>query len=77
MRLLARYLGWRTARARPPLSLAETAARYGAVAFLIGAAILAIPVVQGYREGPVFPVLDPSPWEALKQMGREMRMEAE
>ena len=77
MQLLARYLRWRTTRARPPTSLAETAARYGALAVLIGAAILAVPVVQGYREGPTFPVLDPSPWEALKQMGREMRMEAE
>ena len=77
MRLLARYLRWRTARARPPLSLAERAARYGALAVLIGATILAIPVVQGYREGPTFPVLNPSPWEALKQMGHEMRMEAE
>ncbi|WP_299820112.1 hypothetical protein [uncultured Jannaschia sp.] len=77
MKLLARYLGRRTSRARPPLSLAETAARWGAAALLVGAAILAIPVVQGYLEGPRFPVLEPSPWEALKQMGREMRMNAE
>ncbi|MCK0167376.1 hypothetical protein MWU52_07430 [Jannaschia sp. S6380] len=62
-------------RKGPPLSLGVRAARWGAAAFLIGAVILAVPIVQGYREGPGFPVLDPSPWEALKQMGREMAMQ--
>lgn len=73
--MFRRYLGWRTRRAGPPLTLGTRAARWGAVAFCVGAIVLAIPVVQGYREGPGFPVLQPSAWEALRQIGRDMAMQ--
>lgn len=60
---------------RNPLHLSTKAARYGAVAFLVAATILAVPVVQGYRDG-VSPVLPPeSGWDALRQFGREMAMQ--
>lgn len=50
MGLWHRYLLWRTRRARPVLTLGERAARYGAAAFLLGVAIAAVPVAQGWRE---------------------------
>ncbi|CTQ32012.1 hypothetical protein [Jannaschia rubra] len=55
-----------------PLTLGTRAARWGAVAVAVGLAIMAVPVVQGYREGPGAPVEASSAWEVLRQMGREM-----
>ena len=73
--MLDRYLGWRTRRAGPPVTLGQRAARWGAVAFLIGAVVLLVPVVQGYRDPQGTALPDPTPWEALKQMGRDMAMQ--
>ncbi len=70
--MLERYLSRRTAGARPPLTLGTRAARYGAAAVLIAVAIFAIPVAQGYRSGPGDAATDPTPWQALQQMGRDM-----
>ncbi|MGB3555804.1 MAG: hypothetical protein WBA25_14325 [Jannaschia sp.] len=65
-------------RGENPLSLSVKAARYGAVGFTVGLAILLFPVVQGWRDGAGGPDLDPaSPWQALRIMGREMAAEAE
>ena len=38
--MIRRYLEWRTARARPPVRLGVRAARYGALAFAIGLAVI-------------------------------------
>lgn len=60
---------------RNPLQLSTKAARYGALAFLVAATILAVPVVQGYRDG-VAPVLPPeNGWDSLRQFGREMALQ--
>lgn len=69
---MARLFEDRPGRARNPLSLSTRAARYGAVACVVAGTILAVPVVQGYRDGAA-PVLPPeSGWDALRQFGREM-----
>ncbi len=38
----------------------------------LGLAVLAVPVLQGWREGPRFPVPSPSIWEVLRQFGRDL-----
>lgn len=71
--MFRRYLEWRTRRAGPPVSLSVRAARYGALAFAIALAIMAVPVWQGTRDAVDAPPLNPDqPWEALRQMGRDM-----
>lgn len=46
--------------------------RWLAVAAALATALLALPILLGWLEGPRFPILDPSPWEALKQYGRNL-----
>ena len=48
--MIQRYLDWRTARARPPVVLSVRAARYGAVATLIGLGMILAPMYAGYSQ---------------------------
>ncbi len=60
--------------ARNPLSLSTRAARYGAAGFALAVSIIAVPVVQGLRDGAARVLPATSGWDALQQFGREMAM---
>lgn len=61
------------ARRRPFPSRAGRLLRRLAGGAALTAALLALPILLGYLEGPRFPVANPGPWEALKQVGRDLR----
>ena len=67
--MIKRYFAFRSRNARPPVRLGIHAARWGALACLLGFGVLAIPVLQGARmtEAPD----GNDAWSELQRLGFE------
>ncbi|WP_298430748.1 hypothetical protein [uncultured Jannaschia sp.] len=61
---------------RNPLSLSEKAARYGAVALLVGVLIIGWPIVEGYRIAGAGMPMPPEGdgWQELRRFGWDYGM---
>ena len=54
-----RYLSWRERTARPPIALGVRAARWGAAACVVAAALLVIPISRGWADARAMLSADP------------------